>query len=106
MQNSNRKSRTEPVRIGSILQDFMQNVVDEKATEFQTLSSLWKKIVPENLLGYCEIIEVENGVVKVGADSPSMVFELRLEAKNILLQIQKSCPAMRIKRLKFVVGRS
>ncbi len=106
MQNSNRKSSKEPVRIGSVLQDFMQNVVDEKATEFQTISGLWKKIVPENLLPHCDIIEIESGVIKVGADSPSMVFELRLEAKSILLQIQKTLPGLRIKRLKFVVGRS
>jgi hypothetical protein len=105
MQNSNRKSSKEPVKIGSVLQDFMQNVVDEKATEFQTISSLWKKIVPENLLPHCDIVEIENGVIKVGADSPSVVFELRLEGNSILLQIQKSCPAMRIKKLKFVVGR-
>ena len=106
MQNSTRKSNKEPVKIGSVLQDFMQNVVDEKATEFQTISSLWKKIVPENLLPHCDVIEIENGVIKVGADSPSVVFELRLEGRSILLQIQKACQAMRIKRLKFVVGRS
>lgn len=103
MPNTNYKPNKEPVKIGSVLQEFMQNVVEEKAGQYQIISRVWKKIVPENLLPHCDIIEIEDGIIKVGADSPSMVFELRMEGKSILTQIQKACPAMRIKRLKFVV---
>ena len=103
MPDTNRKSNTEPVKIGDCLQEFMQNVVEMKSGQYQAINSVWKKIVPENLAEHCKVAEIENGIVQIEADSPSAVFELRMEGKRILSVIQKSCPAMRIKRLKFAV---
>ena len=103
MHNTDCKSNPGPVKLGSVLQDFMQNVVDEKASQYQVVSRLWEKLVPESLAQHCSLAEIESGIIHIEADSPAAVFELRMEAKRILSQIQKSCPALRIKRLKFVI---
>jgi predicted nucleic acid-binding Zn ribbon protein len=94
-----------PVKIGVVLQDFLQKVVEPKTGQYQTISRLWDKIAPENLRQHCKVSGIEGGAVLVQADSPSVLFQLRLDSRQYLLQIQKACPAMRIKRLKFVVGR-
>jgi predicted nucleic acid-binding Zn ribbon protein len=104
MWNAN-KTPVGPVKIGDILQDFLQKVVEPKTGEYQTISRLWDKIAPENLRQHCEVCGVENGIVSVQADSPSVLFQLHLDSWQYLSQIQKACPSMRIKKLKFVVGR-
>ena len=103
MHNTNCKANPGPVQIGTILQEFMQNTVDQKARQYQQVSRLWEKFVPESLAEHCRVAEIENGIVHIEVDSPAAVFELRMDAKRILTQIQKTCPALRIKRLKFVI---
>lgn len=106
MPNTNRKSNEEPVKIGTLLQGFMQDVVEKKSVQYEAINRLWEKIVPGNLQGHCHIIEIEEGVIKAQTDSPSIAFELRMESKRMLSEIQKMYPAMRIKRLKFVASQA
>ena len=98
------KTPAGPVKIGDILRDLLQNTVEPKVGQYQTISLLWEKNAPENLRRHCRVCGTENGVVSVQADSPSIVFELRLDSQRYLSQIQKACPSMRIKKLKFIVG--
>jgi hypothetical protein len=105
MQKTNTKKPSGPVQIGECVQDFLQKVVEPKAGEYQAVSRLWGKIVPANFSGRCRVAGIEDGIVKLQADSPSVAFELRLDSQKYLSQIQKACPALRIKRLKFTVGR-
>jgi predicted nucleic acid-binding Zn ribbon protein len=101
------KVPAEPVKIGDCLQQLMQKIVEPKTEQYQSVCALWDKIVPVNLCPHCKIIEIDAGVVKVQADSPSHLFELRLNSQQLLQQMQKSAcggPRLRIKSLKFVVG--
>jgi predicted nucleic acid-binding Zn ribbon protein len=93
-----------PVKIGDCLQQLMQKIVEPKTEQYQSVCSLWDKIVPVNLRPHCKIIEIDAGVVKVQADSPSHLFELRLNSRQLLQQMQKKIPRLRIKSLKFVVS--
>jgi len=93
-----------PVKIGDCLQQLMQKIVEPKTEQYQSVCALWDKIVPVNLRPHCKIIEIDAGVVKVQADSPSHLFELRLNSQQLLQQMQKEIPRLRIKSLKFVVG--
>ena len=98
------KVPAEPVKIGDCLQQLMQKIVEPKTEQYQSVCALWDKIVPVNLCPHCKIIEIDAGVVKVQADSPSHLFELRLNSQQLLQQMQKKIPRLRIKSLKFVVG--
>jgi predicted nucleic acid-binding Zn ribbon protein len=98
------KVPAEPVKIGDCLQQLMQKIVEPKTEQYQSVCALWDKIVPVNLRPHCKIIEIDAGVVKVQADSPSHLFELRLNSRQLLQQIQEKIPRLRIKSLKFVVG--
>jgi hypothetical protein len=93
-----------PVKIGSCLQQLMQKIVEPKTEQYQTICRIWEEIMPDNLRQHCKIVEIDAGTVKVQADSPSYVFELRMNSRQLLKQMQKEIPRLRIKSLKFVVG--
>ena len=100
-----KKVSAAPAKLGDCIQQFMIDTVEPKTEQYQTICQIWEKIVPENLRHHCRIIETENGIVKVQADSSSFLFELRLNSQQMLRQIQNEDKSLRIKNLKFVVGR-
>jgi hypothetical protein len=99
-----KQSRNAPAKLGDCLLRFMQGTVEPKTEQYQALCQIWEKIVPENLKPHCRIVESEGGTVKVQADSSSFIFELRMNSRQMLRQIQNQCPALRIKNLKFIAG--
>jgi hypothetical protein len=92
------------VGLGVVLDEFMKNQVSQRQGRFSLISEAWGRILPNELCRHCRIVDVSGGRIKVSVDSPSYVYELQLSSSELLEELERRCPAARIKEIKFAVG--
>ena len=82
----------------------MDERISPQQTRFSEVFETWNRLLPEELCGHCEIIDISGGQLKVQADSPSYVYELQLCSSELLEELQRQCPKARLTKIKFVAG--
>lgn len=91
-------------RLADSVQQLLQNHIQPARRVFVDVTQCWDNLLPDGLARHCKIVQISNGHLKVQADSPSYLYELKLSGSEILQHLQSCCPRARIKKLDFVVG--
>ncbi|UCF44126.1 MAG: DUF721 domain-containing protein [Planctomycetota bacterium] len=94
----------ETERLGEVVEQVIEREVLPRRVRFGQLAEAWSGLLPAELRRHCRIADVSGGQIKVLADSPSYVYELRLCGSELIERLQQQCPRFRIKRIKFAVG--
>jgi hypothetical protein len=93
-----------PVRLGDAVQQFLDEQVSPRQARFGAVAELWCQLLPAELCRHCEIVDISGGQLKVRVDSPAYKYELQLCSSELLEELQKQCPRVRLTKIKFVVG--
>ena len=90
--------------LGNVARQLMDERISPQQARFSEVFEVWSRLLPEELCGHCEIIDISGGQLKVQADSPSYVYELQLCSSELLNELQRQCPRLRVTKIKFVVA--
>lgn len=102
--NNFEKAPFETARLADSVQKLMQKQIQPARRVFVDVTECWDNLLPDGLRRHSKIVQISNGHLKVQADSPSYLYELKLCGHEILSQLQNCCPSARLKKLDFVVG--
>ena len=90
--------------LGQVARQLMDERISPLQARFSKIAELWSRLLPAELDGHCEIVDISGGQLTVQADSPSYVYELQLCSSELLEELQRQCPRARLVKIKFVVG--
>jgi hypothetical protein len=82
----------------------MAGQVSPRQAKYGAVVELWQRILPLELRRHCEITDISGGQLTVRVDSPSYKYELHLCGSEILKELQRQCPKLRLTKIKFVVS--
>ncbi len=92
------------VRLGQAVQQLMAEQISPRQARFDAVAEVWRQVLPAELCRHCEIADVSGGQLKVQVDSPSYKYELQLCGPELLEELQRQCPKVRLTKIKFVVA--
>jgi len=98
------KKRDRTIRIGEAVDQFMGEQVSPRQANYEAVVELWRRILPAELRRHCEIVDISGGQLAVQVDSPSYKYELHLCSSEILKELQRQCPKVRLTKIKFIVA--
>ena len=98
------KKPSKTAKLGDIAEQLMNKRISPRQAKFGSVVEVWSQLLPTELREHCTIASVSSSQVRVIADSPSYVHELRLCSSEILEQLQRQCPAARISKIKIGVS--
>lgn len=90
--------------LGQVARQLIDERISPLQARFSKIAEVWSGLLPAELGGHCEIIDISGGRMTVQADSPSYVYELQLCSPELLKELQRQCPKARLSKIKFVVG--
>jgi hypothetical protein len=92
------------VSLGDVLSEIMECRIGPQQTRFGMITEAFSQMLPTELFQHCTIVDISSGRIKVIADSPSYVYELKLVSGEIIKEMARRCPKARIKEIKCVIG--
>ncbi len=91
------------IRIGDVVQKLMDNQLSPRQEASDVIDGLWRQLLPAELILHSRIAEISSGQLKVQVDSASYMYELQLCSSGLLNELQRLCPQVRVKEIKFVL---
>ena len=92
------------VGLGQVAQQILDERISPQQAKFSQVDEVWRELLPAELQQHCEIFGISNGQLEVQVDSPSYVYELQLCSSELLSELQRQCPRVRLTRIKFTVA--
>ncbi len=96
--------RSGECRIGDLVSEFVERL-SPVSSQYQSVAQAWGSLLPEALRTHCRIAAVSNGCLKVAADGSSYMYELQLCKAVLLRELQRVCPAARVRRIEVGMAR-
>jgi hypothetical protein len=96
--------RFQAARLGDSVRRLMAERVLPRQGRFESICEVWSVLLPAELCRHCRLVDISGGQLKVAVDSPSYMHELRLCGPQLLAELQKSCPGLRLQKIKFTIG--
>lgn len=93
-----------PVRLDQAVQELVEEQVLPRQAKFSRVADVWERLLPAQLSVHCEITDIAGGQLAVQVDSPSYLYELQLCSSELLDELQRQCPKVRLTKIKFVVA--
>jgi hypothetical protein len=90
--------------LGRVAQQLLEERISPQQVKFSQVDEIWRELLPVELYQHCEIVGISGGQLDVRVDSPAYVYELRLCSSELLSELQRQCPRVRLTRIKFTVG--
>lgn len=91
-------------RIGDLACEFVGRL-SPVCSQYDSVAQAWATLLPGPLRAHCRIAGVSNGCLKVAADGSSYLFELQLCKAVLLRELQRACPAARVRRIEIGMAR-
>ena len=88
--------------LGQVAQRLMDERISPRQSQFSEIVEVWSRLLPAELWGHCEIVDISGGRLTVQADSPSYMYELQLCSSELLKELQRQCPRVRLAKIKVV----
>lgn len=101
------RARNKPrraVKLGDVVAELVDKRISPQQEKFGAVAEAWDQLLPAELSEHCKLSDVSGGQLKVKADSPVYVHELRLCSEELLEQVQQLCPRARIKGIRISIG--
>jgi predicted nucleic acid-binding Zn ribbon protein len=92
------------IRLNEAVDQLLGQQVSPRQAKYGAVVELWRQILPVELLRHCEITDISGGQLTVRVDSPSYKYELHLCSSEILKELQRQCPKLRITKIKFSIS--
>jgi len=86
-------------RLGELLPGFVQ-ALGPVHDRFDSLADAWEGLLPGNLRSHCRLGSFTAGCLKILADGPSYICELRFCTADLLRELQRLCPRARVCRIE------
>jgi hypothetical protein len=96
--------RSEACRIGDLVCGFVERL-SPVCSRYESVGQAWEELLPTGLRAHCRIAGVSKGCLKVAADGSSYLFELQLCKAVLLRELQRLCPAARVRRIEVGMAR-
>jgi hypothetical protein len=95
---------TDVCRMGDLVAPFVQALrpVHER---YDSLAEVWDDLLPDNLRSHCRVGGLADGSLKVLADGSSYLYELQLCRGVLLRELQRLCPAAKVRRIDVAMSR-
>jgi len=93
-----------PAKLGDMIRELMDHRISPQQVKFESIVQLWSESLPDELRQHCRITDISAGRLKVLVDSPSYMYELQLCSSEILAELRRRCPQVRIKRIKIALA--
>jgi len=90
--------------LGQVAQQLMDKRISPQQARFSQIAEVWSGLLPAELCGHCEIVDISGGQLTVQVDSPSYMYELKLCSSELLEELQRQCPRVRLTKIKLVVA--
>jgi hypothetical protein len=100
----NEARASEACKIGDLVAGFVQRL-SPVCSQYDSLAQAWEVLLPESLQAHCRIAGVSNGCLKVAVSGSSYMFELQLCKAVLLRELQRMCPAARVRRIEVGMAR-
>jgi predicted nucleic acid-binding Zn ribbon protein len=94
----------ETIRLGDAVRQLMEGRISRQQSRYGAVAEVWSRLLPAELSRHCRPADIAGGQLKVLADSPSYMYELRLCSEMLLRELQRRCPQARIKKIKCAIG--
>jgi hypothetical protein len=91
-------------RIGDLVSRFVERL-SPVCRRYDSVAQAWEGLLPDGLRAHCRLGGVSNGCLKVMADGSSYMFELQLCKAVLLRELQRLCPAARVRRIEVGMAR-
>jgi len=91
-------------KLGDAVKQLMEGWISPQQARCESVSKAWSELLPAGLVRHCKLAEISGGQLKVVADSPLYMHELRLCSRQLLEELQQRCPQAGIKRIKLAIG--
>jgi len=92
------------VSLGQVAQRLLAERISPQQAKFSQVDEIWRDLLPAELYRHCEIVGISGGQLDIQVDSPSYVYELQLCSSELLSELQRQCPRVRLTRIKFAVA--
>jgi hypothetical protein len=90
--------------LGQVAQQLLDERISPQQARFSQINEAWSRLLPAELCGHCEIVDISGGQLEVRVDSPSYKYELQLCSSELLEELQRQCPRLRLTKIKLVVA--
>ena len=90
--------------LGDAVRKLMEDSISARQARYESLPDVWSELLPRGLGGHCRLAGVADGLLKVVADSPSYMYELRLCSSQLVEELRRRCPRARIRTIEVSVG--
>lgn len=104
LEHRRRRKTYSAVSLGQVAQQLLAEQISPQQAKFSQVDEVWRDLLPAELQQHCEIIGISGGQLEIQVDSPSYVYELQLCRSELLTELQRQCPRVRLTRIKFTVA--
>ncbi len=91
-------------RLGEVAEQIVAERISPRREMFKRIAEVWDQILPAQLCRHCEIADISGGHLVVRADSAVYMYELQLCSSELLNELQRQNPRLRLTKIKFVVA--
>jgi len=95
-----RRKRYGAVNLGQVAQKLLDERISPQQAKFSQVDEVWSELLPAGLQQHCEIVGLSGGQLDVKVDSPSYVYELQTCSSELLAELQRQCPRVRLTKIK------
>lgn len=99
-----KRKRYDAVSLGQVAQQLLTERISPQQAKFNQVDEVWRDLLPAGLQQHCEIVDISGGQLNIQVDSPSYVYELQLCSSELLAELQRHCPRVRLTKIKFTVA--
>lgn len=90
--------------LAQVAEQLMAEQITPRRERFSELAEVWGQILPGELNRHCEIADISGGHLVIKVDSPVYMYELQLCSSELLNELQRQCPRLRLTKIRFVVA--
>lgn len=98
------QTKTEACKIGDLVASFVQ-ALEPVHDRYDSVALAWDDLLPENLRTHCRVAGLSDGCLKIAAEGSSYLYELQLCRPVLLRELQRLCPAAKVRRIEVAMAR-
>jgi hypothetical protein len=98
------ETKTDTCKIGDLVAGFVR-ALGPVHDRYDSIAEAWDGLLPESIRSHCRVAGLTDGCLKIVADGSSYMYELQLCRPVLLRELQRLCPAAKIRRIVVAMAR-
>ena len=99
--------RSQPALLAEALAEIMEprhTGITQRYEAASRLSEAWARLLPEEILRRCRIVDLAAGLLTIEVDSPSYMYELRISSQQLVEHLRRECPEAKLRAMKITLA--